>query len=626
MDSALAIENYFAPLQSKEGQDLLNKFKKFNYKFDENLSNDKFFNDVYECSSEEFNDSFSYLKHSTPIFIDFVDEMSSVLEQATALSTSSKPTASGTIYDDPQMIAHMKQFKIRAQEEKKAEAAAAAEAKKQQAADSKELQGAMDSEGYKAGETGILATLKNLWDTLTEGGSAWGIVHLILDVVGLLGDIGTFVGIPIGVAADLLNAVLYFYRGKGLLGVISLIAAAIPFGGDILKGFKPILKSFTKPFAKLMTKGAGKGITKEAAEILVKGDARMFKGGSRFFNYLKKVTGTAVGKVSKVIAYILDNIIGKVVEYIPGLGPYLKRFFSGMASKVKILSENLLTFSKGIDTQIEKALIKESDETFKVLNSSLKSKGGKISVKGKNIIVKDGGGKIIKEIPIEQFNKYANVAKKYPHGPLAKHLKNSDNVANFYKGLYNSGKVSERTLKALARGSNSSWWRKIFGPITFKAFSAFIAKQLVKLYSNQWNNAVSKFEKDATEDITTTSELHDIIKKDMEWEMEEKGSDYAVPYRDLFTDEPADVAIHLQKHQNYLAKKMGYPSVQTYFWSRAKAEKDKEMEKLYSKHAMSQEEYDKVLGIDNSQGSKQFESFKLDNQFSLKYIKSFDKF
>ncbi len=75
---------------------------------------------------------------------------------------------------------------------------------------------------------GILSIAKNLLSSLTEGGSMIGILHLILDIVGIIGDaVFTATGFPLGTIADFLNGMIYFFRGpdKYLLGIISLVFA-----------------------------------------------------------------------------------------------------------------------------------------------------------------------------------------------------------------------------------------------------------------------------------------------------------------------------------------------------------------------------------------------------------------
>ena len=57
---------------------------------------------------------------------------------------------------------------------------------------------------------GILETLKNLLNTLTEGGTPIGILHLVLDFIGVVGDSFTLIGIPVGMVADFINAMIYF--------------------------------------------------------------------------------------------------------------------------------------------------------------------------------------------------------------------------------------------------------------------------------------------------------------------------------------------------------------------------------------------------------------------------------
>ena len=85
---------------------------------------------------------------------------------------------------------------------------------------------------------GIMGMLKNLLSTLTEGGSMIGIIHLILDILGLVGDLFG----NAGAIFDVLNGVIYMIRaingdsGKWVLALISFAAAAIPFAGNIMKG------------------------------------------------------------------------------------------------------------------------------------------------------------------------------------------------------------------------------------------------------------------------------------------------------------------------------------------------------------------------------------------------------
>jgi hypothetical protein len=84
-------------------------------------------------------------------------------------------------------------------------------------------------------EKSLYDSIKKLANSITEGGSPIGILHLILDIVGVVGDFPPFSIFGIGLIADLLNGIIYFMRGKHVLGVISIIAAVIPVGGPILK-------------------------------------------------------------------------------------------------------------------------------------------------------------------------------------------------------------------------------------------------------------------------------------------------------------------------------------------------------------------------------------------------------
>lgn len=197
------IAQYTRDLESPEGQDLIQKISKFADKIEEALDFDNFMHDMQSLSEADFYKS-SILR----------GEAHRLYEQDLATAAN----LAGTEAEIESVINNA---------------------------------GAVPS----GGSGGILGMLKSLWNTLTEGGSPIGILQLILDFVGLVGDAFTVVGLPIGMVADFINAMIYFYRGKNILGVISLIAM-IPFGGDVAKGFKGVAGAFSKPFSKLTTKGA----------------------------------------------------------------------------------------------------------------------------------------------------------------------------------------------------------------------------------------------------------------------------------------------------------------------------------------------------------------------------------
>lgn len=472
-----------------------------------------------------------------------------------------------------------------------------------QVVDDKEIDAAISGASSQT-EGGILGTLYGLWNSLTEGGSAIGILHLTLDFVGLIGDYfmaGT--GIPIGVVADVINAALYFYRGKGLLGVISLIAASIPYWGDIMKTFKPFIKGFFKPFAKITTKGSGKIIAKDAARVLSKADPKSFKMMGRFLQFLKKAAGTVASKVGKVMSFLLDDVIGSAASYLPVIGGPLKRFFKGMAGKLKGVTDNLVTFGKSIDGEIAKEMTKKADETFKAFNQAVGfgKRGGSIYKEGANLVV-EKGGKVIHSIPVKEFAKFARVAEKYPAGPMAKFLKQSRNVSTFYEYL---AKYGGKSMGFLDKYAGKNLFKKGTYMLQLQHLAAFLSKQMIKLFGAQ-GDALSDFEKDQMSNIVTTNQLHEIMQSDQQRERDTLNSVVAIPFRDLFSGhegEEGDVAIALQKHLNYNAQRMGAPNLQTYFAAQAKWNKEKAIEQLYS-GMISDEEYEKIVGGIDSKDAK----------------------
>ena len=100
-------------------------------------------------------------------------------------------------------------------------------------------------------EGGVLGFLNSLYDGITEGGSPIGILHLLLDIIGAFGD---FIIPGVGAIADIINAIIYFIRGKWLLGCISLIGALVFGAGDMIKLLKPGANA-AEPVIMAMVKG-----------------------------------------------------------------------------------------------------------------------------------------------------------------------------------------------------------------------------------------------------------------------------------------------------------------------------------------------------------------------------------
>ena len=130
--------------------------------------------------------------------------------------------------------------------------------------------------------------IKNLWNTLTEGGSVIGIIQLILDVIGMFGD---FVIPGLGMGADVINAVIYFIRGEYFLGILSVIAV-LPIGGMIA----PIIKPFTKGIGGIVTALFTKKATKEVAKSALEQAGE--KGAPTIIKFFKETLPTTARTIA----------------------------------------------------------------------------------------------------------------------------------------------------------------------------------------------------------------------------------------------------------------------------------------------------------------------------------------
>lgn len=468
----------------------------------------------------------------------------------------------------------------------------------------------------EAGSGGVIGMLKSLWNSLTEGGSAIGILHLVLDFIGLVGDAFAVVGIPIGMVADLINGIIYFWRGKYILGIISLIAM-IPFGGDVLKGFKGIAKNFDGPFKTITKSGAGKTIAKESSEVLMKQSGKKFSKSKRFLEYIKKSAAKVVASISNVISFLFKGVLAKAVGWIPFIGKPLKKFFLKIAKVARTIGDNLLGFAKHIDEPVAKAMTAQAEKNFTKMSKAIES-GGKVVKEGDHLVVIPLRGKPTK-IPIDELSTWSNISKKFPDGPMKSVLKSSDDIADYYVFM---SKTSKNTNKWLKRAGDVS----VFGTrLTVRDWKLFLAKCIVKVLGSS-GNALSDQELDAYSDMVTSQDVNAMMEEHIENEKKRKGSVLEVPYVDkLMRDFPetdldeSEIAQKLQDHLDYNAKRMGLPSFGSYKYAMAKHDKELELEKVYTEDALSPEEFNKLAGINTKHGVSVFESKKP----HLKYIKPF---
>lgn len=481
-----------------------------------------------------------------------------------------------------------------------------------------EIENVIDNAGSAPTNSGggILGMLKSLWNSLTEGGSMIGILHLVLDFIGLVGDAFLVVGIPLGMVADFINGMIYFFRGKYILGIISLIAM-IPFGGDVAKGFKGVAHIFSKPFSKLFTKGAGKEIAKESAEIMIKQEGKAFSKSKRFLEFIKKSAARIAAQVSSAIAFLLEKVVAKAVGWVPIIGKPLKKFILKLADYGKIVADNLLGFAKTVDGPITKEISEKAAANFAKMEKTIE-KGGKVVKEGDHLIIMPLKGKPEK-IPIADLATWSNISKKFPDGPMKSVLKNSDDVADYYVFISKTGKASRKFIQKNADVI-------IVRGLVLSKFQSFIAKQIIKLLGSS-GKALSDYELDGMSNIITNKELNDRMDDHVRNEKKRKKSLIDVPYIDQQLKDNPETELRedqlvqdLQNHLNYNAKRMGLDDFPQYIYAKAKAEKEDEITDLYVDHSISGEKYDELMGY--KKGSSPIGE-SLAYSYEFKYIKPF---
>ena len=454
-------------------------------------------------------------------------------------------------------------------------------------------------------------TLTSLWYALTEGGSAWGITHLVLDILGFIGD---FFG-GLGMIFDVLNAILYFYRGKWMLGTISLIAGIVIGGGDSLK----LLKGFAGPAEKVMVTTIKKG-EKEGAKSLLEVPAKQRGGVTKLLQFIAKNIAGVLGTASGILAKFFDGFIAKIAGYIPLIGKHLKNFFQSVGQFFSKYADNMKNFSKGI-TKLEKELaegvIKEADKTLKVFHSS---KGATMKIDSKTGIVTctDKGGKVIGEFSAEVFTN-PKIGKKYKNIFKAR---KENNVVEWYVKYNNS--ISK--VGAKLTSDTATRLQKILGiPLrTVKRLIFVIGKHAIDLLTGMsWEEAgFTKEEVDYYGNAHLQKWIDDRITK----EREESGATY-LPALDLDASDK-EVMDEITAYQNNYAKTFGQPQIINViydkygneeveedfkvFWEEVGKEREAELEKL------TQEDREKDEAAKNKKETNE--------SVSLKYIIPFSRF
>lgn len=406
----------------------------------------------------------------------------------------------------------------------------------------------------------LMGILKRLWIGLTEGGSPIGIFQFILDIVGLVGD---FFG-PVGLIADIINGIIYLIRGKYMLALISFIAAMIPFGGNVLKGWLQTSK-VAKPvmdIGEIYLKEGGKigaKVSDDAAKIA----AAAAPDSIKTLEYISKTGKKAMTGLTGFITKFFDNFLAKLVSWIPLIGKPLKRFFNGISDTIASFSSKVGRMSDDIPKVLNKAELENMNKFFKAASKE----GSKMTVKGADLIVTSASGKVTK-IPAKFLRGTDFMVHRYGKGvgkKMQKLLKTTEmNSLDFYKSLSNGLKTMGRTYGKPAKiaGASFSFSKKV--PL-------FIGKEVYKFISDagKHNTVLS----DGEYEMWGNAAIYDLMKDRTEKALEENpNAVIAVPYVDSLEDNEA-VEV-LRQTQNDYAEAFNLPSIGVVGYY-ARGEKDK---------------------------------------------------
>jgi hypothetical protein len=233
---------------------------------------------------------------------------------------------------------------------------------------------------YYAVNEAVIDTLRSIWNALTEDGSPMGILHLLLDIIGFIP--GAWVGFPIDVVADGLNALIYLFEGQYGSALISAIAAAIPGIGDfaktlkVAKGFRNINKLAEVAFK-----------TGKADKALVRTLAKQDPGTLSKFLDLVKGAKPVVGFFAS-----LAKGIGRGIEALLRTWP-ISILFGGIGKALgKWLDDAVEPITKNLDSAIDdiNLISKGSDDITAAIKTGDASKVADTTTKVVDITKMDG--------------------------------------------------------------------------------------------------------------------------------------------------------------------------------------------------------------------------------------------
>lgn len=397
---------------------------------------------------------------------------------------------------------------------------------------------------------GFWGTLKSLWNALTEGGSVVGVVHLILDIIGVVGD---WIIPGVGLIADIINAIIYACRGEWIMAAISLIAGIVIGGGDFLKLLKPFAKSSGKILPFLVKEGGSKAAAEAIAKLPAKEKGGVIKLLTGIFGNL----GGAIGKATSLFGQFVSAFSNKLSKYLPGVGRTMKPIFDGLGTTLTEFGQKMSLGSANFKLATQAA----KKEAAITIDAAAKA-GGDFVFDGPWVKVFNKEGKQVGKYPASQIDKLTGKAltdltsKKAGSEAAANILyKNGGDVAKVTKTLEDpivQESMRKRAYTFITRRLKAGSKRTF----NIKNLSWFVGKQIYKLiHKTDWvdgkSNAWSRREVEGHGNGAMNHWIDGRIKD----EMDKTGAVY-IPALNLDSDDQ-EVVDKVTDYQNHFAKLYG---------------------------------------------------------------------
>lgn len=483
-----------------------------------------------------------------------------------------------------------------------------------------------DASGIATTGGGWFGLVKKLFNAITEGGSAIGILHLVLDVVGLLGD---FFG-PVGMIADVLNGIIYMVRGKWVLATISFIAAMLPFAGNIFAGvFKAGTKTGTEVMKVATVMGkTGTKVSDDAVKLLAKSSPESIKA----LDYMAKSTKKVMPGLRGMIAGFFRDFLGKLVGWVPFIGRPLQRFFDSIAKLFDGYAAKALKFSDDVTKSMAKVATHTLDDFFKaaskpgteIVAGTISKNIGKEATEGAaGLLVKDVSGKVVAELPAAFIKNSDHIAKRWG-GLLGKETletmgKNSDHILELYTSVAKVNKAGSEAFGMVNRlGKNV-----LKGFIVGKQMPLFFGKQIYKLFAGiDYMGGLSDSEYEAVGNVAISETMQEIMDKNLK---ENPNQAYDVPYVDAVTNVKGYKVLQDGIRTN--GEAYGLPGVTevVYATSRTKDKIPEDVQKFYDDILAEDPSVDQMFKDMDTWGNQgfNFQNESISINTNLKHIKPF---